>query len=101
MPTDFEILRDKMDVGFGKVYGKLDYLREDYSNHMPVCAAKFSEIDKKIAVKEAINGEKKAQENIKRDWGMWFMRLTTGTIAVGALSLLWKLWTGGVRILGG
>lgn len=106
MPSEFETLMIKMDEGFDKVYGKvddvrekIDDLRDDHVRHMPICKDKFAEIDKKLAVKDAVNEERKVQEAEKRDWGKWFMRLTVGTIAIGALALLWQLLTGGARII--
>ncbi len=101
MPSEFETLMLEMNKGFDKVYDKVDGIRTDFSNHIPVCLDKFADINLRLSVRNAVNGEKQAQEEIKRDWGQWFVRLTMGSIAVGALVLLWKLLTGGAKIVMG
>ena len=86
MPTDFEMLLIKMDDGFGKVYTKIDALRDDFHEHMPICNDRFGKIETWITVKDAINGEKKIQVAETKDWGKWFVRLCLGAIALWAIA---------------
>jgi hypothetical protein len=101
MPTEFETLLVKMDAGFDKISEKVDGIREDFTNHIPICMDKFAKLDLKVSVRDAVNGVQKEYIKEKKDWGIWFVRGTLGVIFLGALTLLWKLLIGSVKIVGG
>lgn len=101
MATEFESLMSKMDMGFEKVFTKVDRLRQDFSDHKLICSDKFAILDKELTVRNAVGCLEQRQEADKKDWGRWFVRLTMGATALGAIAFIWKLLTGGLRIVAG
>lgn len=97
MPSEFETLLLRMDAGFervskgfDKVYGKIDDIKEDFKDHIPVCQERFGKLESDEKVRKAVNGERKNQEAEKKDWGKWYVRLVLGAITLSLIALLWE-----------
>lgn len=85
-PEEFQMLLLKMDEGFGKVYGKIDDLKEKFDEHKTVCATRFSTLEQSNAVRTAVNCEHEKTEKVKRDWGRYIIRGTLGLVALKAIA---------------
>ena len=98
---DVQRLIDRMDEGFKDISGKVDALKDDFIAHIPKCMEHFSEIDKWISVREAVNGVRREQDIEKRDWGKWIVRGSLGAIGIAALSLVLGLLNGSIKVVAG
>ena len=95
-----DILLEKMDKGFGSVFRKIDglgaeisELKTGFANHKEICLNKFGQIDTKIAVSAAVNGERQTISKDRMDWGKWFVRITIGGIFLSSITqLVDKFW---------
>src|SRR3990167_10007151 len=90
-----DILLEKMDKGFDRVFGKIDglgteigELKTEFVNHKEICLIKFGQIDTKMAVNAAINGERQVASKNRIDWGKWFVRITLGGVFLASITQL-------------
>ena len=95
MASEFETLLLKMDAGFGKVYTKIDGVKDEFTKHLPICRDRFAEIDKQIAIKAALNCEAE-----KRDYWKYIIRTAIVIITGGMMGMLWKLFMSNIKIIG-
>ncbi|MDP2218519.1 MAG: hypothetical protein Q8J68_14675 [Methanolobus sp.] len=90
MPNEFEVLTQKVDAGFERLGNKIEDLRQDFGNHKLPCLEKFADYEKRFAVIAAVNCAESKQEEKKRDWGKWFIRLILALIATGVVGLWFR-----------
>lgn len=96
--NDLNILTARMDAGFEKIWQKLDEMQKDFAAHRIICIDKFAGIDSRFAVSDAVGCIKQKEEREKLDLWKWIIRGTTGIIALGSATLIWKLLIGTAEI---
>ncbi len=94
------------DQEITSIINAITSMRTEVVDNFKTVFVKIDGVCERVAVLE---GDKIARdavtvvtEGIKReklDWGKWFVRSAMGSIALGAIVLLWKLLTGSVKFI--
>lgn len=105
MASNEEILI-AMQEGFTAIHTKIDAANEalyarfaECQTQRHQCFQRLSELEKKNAVKEAVNGVKHAQTAEHHDLWKYVIRGLTLAIFLALLSVIWKLFIGHIDII--
>jgi hypothetical protein len=105
MASNEEILI-AMQEGFTAIHKKIDAANEAFYARFAECQTqrhqcfqRLSELEKKNAVKEAVNGVKHAQTAEHHDFWKYVIRGLTLAIFLALLTVIWKLFIGHIEII--
>jgi hypothetical protein len=99
--TDTEQILIKMSEGFGKVHTRLDDVLAQASARQLLCQKRFGEIEKDLGIRSAVNGFKDKARAKKVDFQSYLVRIALGTLIVGMLSVIYKIFVGHIALLSG
>jgi len=96
--AEIDILRE-MNSGFSalhkKIEAKFEEVRSAFQEHLIPCEKRFGIIEKELEIKKALNGVQKEG----RDFWKYIIRGCILFITLGALVMIWKLFTGHLDIV--
>lgn len=96
---DVQRLFDRMDAGFGKVHDKIDSLKDDFGKHQIGCLKHFVDLESVVMENKRRHDVLEKNEAVQRDWWKWIVRGASSVMAMASAAMLWKLLTGGAKII--
>jgi len=88
-----------MNEGFEKIYERLNQMNQDTTARQLTCSARFSGIEQSIAIGRAINGIHDDSKKRSRDFQSYLVRTMLGTIILGMLVVIWKIFVGHIDLI--
>lgn len=95
--SDIRMLTARINDGFGKVYEKIDDLRQDFSNHRIPCAEKFAILE----TRGRCPTTKDDDGDSARDYWKYAIRTAIVIITGGIMAVVWKLFLGNIDMIKG
>ena len=89
----------RMDEGFSKLHERLNAISTESSFRQLGCAGRMAAIEKDIAVRSALNGVNEIEKGHKVNFQSYLARTAWGTIIVGVLIVIWKIFLGNINLV--
>jgi hypothetical protein len=89
----------KMNEGFEKLHERFNDIAKETATRQIGCSARFGAIEQQIAVKTAVNGIKDIEKSRKVANQSWLVRTALGSIIVGVLVIIWKIFLGHIDLI--
>ena len=97
--TDTEQILIRMSDNFGKLHKRLDDFATETAARQLGCQKRFGEIEQKIAIRSAMNGVEDKAKAKKVDFQSYLVRTALGTLIIGILIIIWKIFIGHIDLI--
>lgn len=89
----------RMDEGFGKLHDRLNIMAKEASLRQFGCANRMAEIEQDLAIITAVNGVNESAKVGKVNFQSYLVRTALGTITVGVMVVIWKIFLGNINLV--
>ncbi len=89
----------RMDEGFSKLHERLNELAKESAIRQLGCAARFGNIEQQLAIKSAVGIVEKAGIAKTEAFRSALQITVWGTIIVGILVIIWKIFLGHIDLI--
>ena len=80
-----------MNEGFAGLHERLNDIVKEGAARQLRCAQKFSDIERGMAVKAALNGARETAEKSRSEFQSWIVRGAMLATLIGVGAILWKI----------
>lgn len=97
--TDTEQIIFKMTEGFGVIHERLNVIVDQTTQRRMDCEGRFAQIEKEVAVKNAVNGVNDKVKKGKVAFQSYLVRGSLMIIIGGILLIIWKIFIGHIDLI--